>query len=55
MRTNCPYINFIFFRYSPPEGRSDTAKENISLRSELTEALKNIEKIRQEYTDLSEK
>ncbi|XP_071124109.1 interaptin-like [Mytilus edulis] len=41
--------------YSPPEGKSDTAKENISLRSELTEALKNIEKIRQEYTDLSEK
>ncbi|XP_071126553.1 putative uncharacterized protein MYH16 [Mytilus edulis] len=42
-------------RYSSGGGRSDTEKENISLRNELTEALKNIEKIRQEYSDLSEK
>lgn len=55
MRNNCPYINLIFFSYYLPEGRLDTEKENISLKSELTEALKNIEKIRQEYADLSEK
>ncbi|XP_052076096.1 interaptin-like isoform X2 [Mytilus californianus] len=41
--------------YSSVGSRSDTEKENISLRSELTEALKNIEKMRQEYTDLSER
>ncbi|CAG2217324.1 unnamed protein product [Mytilus edulis] len=35
--------------------RSDTEKENLSLKSELTVALENIEKYKQEYKDLAER
>lgn len=55
MGITCSYIDFIFFSSSSVGGRSDTKKENISLRSELTEALKSLEKLRQEHNDLTEK
>ncbi|XP_052079195.1 uncharacterized protein LOC127717552 [Mytilus californianus] len=41
--------------YTSVGGKSDTEKDNISLKSELTVALDRIEKIKQEYSDLSEK
>ncbi|XP_071123991.1 myosin heavy chain, clone 203-like [Mytilus edulis] len=41
--------------YSSVGCRSDTEKENISLKIELTVALDSIEKLKQEYSDLSEK